>query len=321
MSVSDQAVRISVKDGKPSEEKKKATCPCEPFLQCCLRTPYGKSVWANPFKSKIACKTIAYDGESVIEDTADYAAAFQNKLNSKAARQNRFFKTLKEVASPTDVVMYFPELTMAEYQKEMALLLNEVTNAAYFTDFQRSIILRANMAKNKLKKLTEDNVEGSGKLTDVQLDIYGKAEPLNNKYNIDHIKVRAKGGCSRFCNAALLGNTKNGSKNDTLLGCPCVCSLKSGEAVGNRQEFDYTPPKKRKKKKGKKEYYGDKYTLYECQTFADDREASAKNRPAKPLGTMEHYKDLCNLDDPKKFIPRKMSSVRKEAKQICKSGK
>lgn len=277
MSAEDGAKGVKGVVQKPEKNNLDGQCPCEAFLQCSSRVPYGQDVWSDPAKRADACKAISYNAE--IPEPA--------KSGSEAIKGTKgVFRTItNELAQK---VMTFPEINEASLPARVAALTGSISNAGLFKPFQKSMILRANMAKNGMV-LMSDTADGSP-FQKQKLFPYNR-QSLGLEWNIDHVRVRARGGCNRFCNAQLLSGYDNSVvKNTDGLGCPCVNPLKSGEPVGKRTPFVY---------RGKAVVM---FTLYKCSTFCDDKERAdkgdVKHMPDAPLGTIDKYKDLCGLDNP-----------------------
>lgn len=297
---------------KPIENLCRGSCPCNSFLRCSARPPYGQKVWSVRAKRKQACDSIVFNSANPVANKPLLQTIFQRVANS-AKRKNRktFYVTLQNVTSEPENVMVFPKLSEAQYRAEMAKLYGKMHNAGLFTAFQKSIVLRANMVSNGLQLKSDVYLHETGEVMhDTENLIPYHPKPLGQEWNIDHVQTRAKGGCNRFCNAALLSyNTNVLEKHDDGLGCPCVDALESAADKGEYQtDFEYGG--KRVKK----------YIVCNCADFCNNKHDEADNLPAKPLGTMKHYKLLCSLDDPMVFIPDKSGQLTNRASSICSSG-
>lgn len=292
---------------KPIENFVRGSCPCNSFLRCSARPPYGQKVWSVRAKRKQACGSIIFNSANPVGNKALLQAIFQ-RVATSAKRKNRktFYVTLNRVTNEPENVMVFPKLSEVEYRAEMAKLYGKMHNAGLFTAFQKSIILRANMVNNGLQLKSDVYLHETGEVMhDTEELIPFHPKPLGQEWNIDHVQTRSKGGCNRFCNAGLLSynvNVKN--KHDDGLGCPCVDAL-DGKGEGS---FEYAGRKVKK------------YILNNCPDFTNNKNIGADNLPAKPLGTTKHYKLLCSLDDPMVFIPDKSDQLTKRAGSICSSG-
>lgn len=278
---------------KPSDNKTKALCPCETFERCMKRQPYGADVWSGP-KKKEAMDCIAYSVKGVISDSEIKKKAQERLSYFLENRKNPFYANLrgllKNQGKPR--VLVFPEIKNAYISAQMGILAADLYNTADFTNFQKSMILRANLVRNG---------------TVMRADLYGDARegfsfgrktllPYCGEYtakmwSVDHVNIRSKGGCNRFCNAAVLALYDNSTvKNDSGPGCPCVCPIdkKNGETPGDGQKpFEI--------KKGKQK----RYKLYECTDYFLARKNKAQGLPGKPCGICAASR-ACNLDDPRK---------------------
>lgn len=298
---------------KPIDCLVRGNCPCDSYLKCSTRPPYGLNVWSVRKKRKQACDTIAYDSEGYEADIEKCQEIFDAILKKSTSRyKNDFYKNIKRGSHK---VMFFPPISEGQLLSEMSALNGKLHNAGKFTAFQKSVILRANMVKHGLELWSDVYEDGAGNVefASEKLTPYHR-KPLGKEWNIDHVQARAKGGCNRFCNAALLGSKNNKSKLDDGLGCPCADALQKTETAGEGQtEFSYSGSKVKK------------YDLYNCGVFCSTKVKQKKDKsiklPAKPLGTMNHYKLLCGLDNPMVFIPDRSEIITKRADNYTQSGK
>ena len=70
---------------KPNDCEPPDLCPCDPFLKCNSRLPYGKSVWSNPETRKKAMGLIAYSrlGAVTTKDALEKMAEKFEKRNKR----------------------------------------------------------------------------------------------------------------------------------------------------------------------------------------------------------------------------------------------
>lgn len=302
MDVSDGANGIKGKHIKPIDCPMEGACPCDSFLRCSSRPPYGRGVWSRKKKREIARGAIAYDSKGPVSDVdmAKYQKEFQNiEMYSTRNYKNSFYKNIRRIRDKGNKVLTFPPMTMADINLNMSVLEGELFNTGAYTLFQKSIVLRANLVKNgvKLKSDVYENSDGtvykSKKLTPYCIN------PLGTEWNLDHIQTRSKGACNRFCNAALLTRDDNIAKRDNWPGCPCVNFMGEGE------KFDC-------KANGK---------LYKCALYMVNKGKDDVKTPAEPLGTIKKYTQLCNVDSPLKFEVNKYDKLLDVATDICQNGK
>lgn len=290
-------------------------CPCDAFLRCSTRPPYGQLVWSDKEKRELASGGIAYNSEKVVDNVEYYLKIFdkiKNSVTDKTKYKNDFYKN---IGSRSKKVMTFPIMSQPEIMMHMTKLRGELFNAGDFTQFQKSMILRANLVQNGLKLCSDYYEDETGKeYKSKKLTPYYR-ESTGREWNIDHVQIRAKGGCNRFCNACLLSSADNKDKGDRGMGCPCVDVMEKSEAPKpeDKDIFAYS---------GRQT---EKYLLYNCASFRlnkqKESEGKAEHIPAKPLGTMDHYKQLCGMDNPLEFVPNKSQLITRRVGMICKSGK
>lgn len=296
---------------KPIEVLKRGNCPCSSFLRCSTRQPYGVQVWCDPMKAKQACDAIAYNSEAPPVPVASHVAQYM----AKACSYKGYYKTIEILDNPGVKVMIFPKLNAAGLPARIKKLESKISNGGEFTPFQKSLILRANLVKNGLVMKSDIYTDRKGKVTYKKEKLIAYSGGLLGKeWNIDHIQTRAKGGCNRFCNAALLSSGSNiKGKHDDGLGCPCVDAVGKGKGptVEGANDFKYS---------GKKI---EKYNLFQCATFTQNKKDNAEKLPNKPLGYIKRYKakKLCNLDNPMIFDPNIYENMKKRAVKICEGGK
>lgn len=296
---------------KPTDCKKKGACPCNPFLRCSGRRPYGNEVWGNPERRAQAMQGIAYGGHEPVDK--DAALELFRKIREKAKKEprNPFYRNLEGlIDKEKGRVLILPEITEGEINAQIAKLQSGTHNAAEFTFFQKSMAIRANLVRNGLVMRSDIYVTGyrGKKKTESKDMIPYSGGYTPEQWSLDHVQVRAKGGCNRFCNGALLQVQDNCSgKNDRGPGCPCVDVRKKGAAKDDGQDdFKYKVTKERKK-----------YSLYECTTYCVNKKNKAENMPTDTPGSIQQYKDVCCADDPR--YPRKKAVLKREVEKICKS--
>lgn len=297
----------------PIDNLERIGCPCDAFIRCSTRLPYGMKVWKKMRKE--ACGDIAYDTQGIVpeEDIKKYVEKFgYMEKNSKWKYQNHFYKNVQRFKDKTRKVMTFPAIEESRIELEMQNLkaFNLIVNAGHYTAFQKSIILRSNIVRNGLTLRSDIYKDDTGKTIYSSKDLrpYSR-QPMGLEWNIDHIQTRSKAGCNRFCNAALLARKDNIGKSDEGPGCPCAVVLEKGETKGALQEkFQYSGPKAKKT------------TLYDCGVFGTNKEAAKKNgkkHPESPLGTIDTYKDVCELDNPLHYIVDRKSILDSKLEKIC----
>ncbi len=317
MPVENKAERVKGGKIKPSDNKTKEVCPCKTFDRCRLRQPYGADVWCGPKKSK-AMDCIAYSYKKVI---TSHRAEVLKGLQEKTNVFNPFYTNLKGILGNDwkSWILAFPEITDDYIETNMREVENNLYNTAKFTYFQISIILRANIVRSgvvmrsDLYKDRKNNI----KFPQKELVPYGGWYP-DIMWSVDHIQVRAKGGCNRFCNATVLARHDNTDiKNDRGPGCPCVHVIdknSADEPGADQQKFMISKPGEEGGTRKKEPQEGGRYDLYEC---IDYYMAKGKVKlPDEPCGTCDD-KHKCNLDDPRTFTLQ-ADSKRKKIRHVRK---
>lgn len=295
---------------KPIDCKKKGACPCNAFLRCSGRRPYGNEVWGNKERAAQAMQGIAYGGHEEVDRDAALALLQKIREKEKKKPRNPFYRNLKGlIDKEKGRVLVMPAITEIDIDAEMNRLKSGIHNAADFTYFQISMAIRANLVRNEGDLQSDIYVSGYRGKNKTQAE---KMIPYSGSYtpgqwSLDHVQVQAKGGCNRFCNGALLRLRDNcGVKNDRGPGCPCVDVRKKGAAKDEGQndfKFKETTQIKR-------------YSLYECTTFCINKRNKAENMPTDTPGSIKTYKEVCCADDPRK--PRKKAVLKREVEKICK---
>lgn len=313
MSIGDGAKGIKGEHIKPADITKRGDCPCDAFIKCSARPPYGRDIWAISKTRKQACGAIAYDTEGIVTDEKknQLLRSFQyfEKKYSGEGYNNSFFKNIRLMKNCARKVLTMPKITYAELLAQMKAHKNLILNTGYFTDFQKSIILRANMVRNGLELRSDIYEDEKGSLLYKEEKLYPCYRGnVAFEWRVDHIQTRSKGACNRFCNAAVLRDADNRDKWDKWHGCPCVDAL-MGEA--GKEPFEFIGDSK-------------KYQLYNCKTYCDNKEDKDKveKLPAAPLGTLNKYrkKGICPLDNPFKFDLEYSKGLMQKATEICESG-
>ncbi len=306
MAVNTGARSLEIQPVKPVDNKRKGKCPCNAFLRCCSRRPYGNDVWGDKDKRAKAMGEIAYGGGGTMEKKDELVQTFKKIVSDykeKAAggktpkwKQNEFFmslKTLKEDRDKGPRALVMPEITEAEMDMHMGAL--EVGNLARFTDFQRSLVARANLVRNGMVMISDRYLDKHGR------EVYspGRLLPYSGGYtpgqwSVDHIQVRSKGGCNRFCNAGVLSVYNNcTNRKDDGPGCPCAQVYEKGQSpIEGQNLFD-------------KGAGGAKYKLYECSSLCMNKKNAENKLPDNPPGKISEYPRICDVDDPRKWSMKK----------------
>lgn len=292
---------------KPIDNKKKGLCPCNAFLRCSGRRPYGESIWADPRRRPDALKGFAYDGKGPAPNQGYYLEKFKYMLNSQkpGKKYNDFFKGIESLVEKGKMVVAFPEITDAEVTLQMSSL--KVHNAALFSDFERSMVARANMVKNNLVMKSDVYLDEKGRVEYGEKQLIPFSKQYDDEWTVDHILPKSKGGCNRFCNAAMMCWSDNvKGKNDIGLGCPCVSYIENkADLVKDQQEFKHD---------GEPVSAG---KLFECTTLQANKNDKTEKLPAKPPGMIKKYKDICGLDDPRIHIASRGKVAKNKVKKIC----
>lgn len=312
----DGAKSAAVEAIKPNECEPPDLCPCSPFLRCNSRLPYGSSVWADPEKRKQAMGVIAYNGKTgAVKDAASLdkmAEKFQKAIqrNVKEGKNyNEFYKNLYPLVycGKNVRVLTLPEISDAYMTAQMRIVKSSaLCNTGNFTNFQRSIFVRGNLVKNHLVMKQDPYKEkGKSKYRSKKIIPFSglyTGKLRDKQWSVDHIQTKSKGGCNRFCNGALLSFKDNGDKLDSWPGCPCLdCKKKAGE----QKKFTRPPAAKKD------------YNLWECQYLCKaNQEPRGRKLPPHPPATIEKYKRICDLDDPRHFQNRLKKNVAKEIDNI-----
>ena len=284
MATQNEAKKTDGKIEKPGDCKTKGKCPCDIFNQCRDRRPYGSDVWGSKKKKEQAMGLIAFDGSSKITEKKDLDKLLKNLLgkNEALAEQNKkfskFYGNIYSAAGKYKSAMVLPETNDISITQQMDQLKASLYNTAVFTDFQKSMIIRANLVRNGLM-LKSDIYEGES-FESENLIPYAKGH-MSEMWAIDHVQIRAKGGCNRFCNVGVLRFGVNCSKGDDGPGCPCITAVK-GETP------DLRPFQQHPKEGG--------YSLFVCVTY--NRNQDEKEPPEELPGICNSEK-LCGLDDPR----------------------
>lgn len=279
----------------PGDCKTKGKCPCDAFDRCRKRRPYGSDVWGKKEKKKKALGAIAFNGTEGIKD-ADQLKKLQtrfmyrnkaiikyNSTHEKKWRFNKYFANLRAAGKKSPNVLYLPPTSDPYITKQMNKLKPSLDNTGLFTDFQRSMVARANLVRNglTLRSDTYRTQKGEKNFNPRNLIPYSR-DKKGEMWSVDHIQIRAKGGCNRFCNAAVLKFRFNGMRGDNGPSCPCIIAEKGNTL--DLQEFGPHPE-------------DGTYHLYVCVTYTRNQK---EGEPPKKLPGICHAKKRCKLDDPRK---------------------
>ena len=308
---------VEGQESRLEDDKIKEPCKCETFDRCNGRLPYGVDVWAGPQQNQ-AMGCIAYSTNGIIHSshTPQVMAAIAQQKNNG----NPFYSNLKDFLGNkgVDRVLAFPVINKNDIDDHIGELAEDLYNTADFTNFQKSMILRANIVRNGLvmrSDLYEDNeVKDSQnnplRFAPKDLIPYCGYKKREDMWSIDHIQVRAKGGCNRFCNAVVLQFSDNRRKLTKGPSCPCayVVNVKNNEqCIPGQDPFPYSGHRKTPKRTPI-------YDLYECiDHFVARKEAKEKGETIGEIGGICDAAKLCNVDDPrvlpltKKGRPRNIS--------------
>lgn len=291
-------------DGKienPPDCKTKGQCPCNTFERCKKRRPYGSDIWSDTKNRKSAMGFIAFDGEEGIADKKKLNDLWEkfikrnkgiiayNNSHEKKIKFNKFFASIRLAGGGKKKALVLPKLSEPYINRQMNQLRQSLYNTAYFTDFQRSMVARANLVRNGLTLRSEQYCtrEKDYNFPPKQLLPYAKGQ-REQMWSVDHIQIRSKGGCNRFCNAAVLMYSDNRTRNDNGPGCPCIDAVKNNEKKPKREKVQ--PPSDESDKEPR-------YQLFVCVTY--HRNQIAGEGPGELPGTC-HANKPCNLDDPRK---------------------
>ncbi len=294
---------------KPVDLKIRGTCPCNAFLKCSTRPPYGCNVWGDKTKREQAMREIAYSGKEPITNAAPFAAMFKRK------RGNPFYRNLDCMINGENVkVMVMPGIQYGDIEKHMANL--KVHNKGEFNNFQKSIIARASMAWTSPAMMSNVYVGKTGNVEfpSKTLTPFIK-EDRDFSWDVDHIQTRSKGGCNRFCNAGLMAHSDNsGGKIDIGPGCPCAHVKENGqEKVPGQQDFDYPSECDRG--------HSPKYTLWDCTMLWINHNNDVPDQPRRPPGTIKQFKMICERDNPcdwaNKILRNRTDSLKRKVRKYC----
>ncbi len=247
---------------KPDANNPKADCPCDEFLHCSTRIPYGANMWSNGNRRKKAISKISYQINS---GRFDLIKRIGKSIDKKASSKSNGSK-------PKAMALR----NMDEHYVETRMVKLKVGNAAGFTNFQRQMVIRANLVQNEFVLRSDGYDEGIDKFEYV---IPYPGEIVENMWNVDHIKPRSKGACNRFCNAQLLSRKANIKKGASGKGCPCA--EERDQPASGQKAFDVSGS------------IGG--TLWQCYTVSNDREKPPNKIPTFPPGMIKKYPEGCNI--------------------------
>ncbi len=278
---------------KPDPNNPQVDCPCDDFLLCSTRIPYGHLAWSK--NSAMAMSVILY---------YNTAPALFMKYPYKG-----FYKQIHNMAKQMqNKPLILHELTDERITKRIDRLV--LKNAGDYTNAQKDMILRANLVDNG-RVLHSDGFGG------LAVERYDKLIPasgysLGHEWNIDHVRVRVKGGCNRFCNAMVLSRNANIVKGDRANGCICVEVKEAGGPGQEKFEVDGN-------------IQGSQYVLWQCHKISNSGEKPANKVPAYPPGMMKKYISsikICDKDDPRKWSAKMqknaVNSLRAKISKISK---
>lgn len=253
---------------KPDGNNPEVDCPCEEFLQCSTRKPYGADVWCNV---KMRRKAMSKIGYRINSDRFELIKHIGRKIDQKASSgANR--------SKPKNMVLRDMDACYVKTHMEKL----KVWNAVGFTNFQRHMVIRANLVKNDFL-LRSDGYDQ--KIDDLEYVIPYPGKAVDHMWNVDHIKPRSKGACNRFCNAQILSRKANIKKSASGKGCPCAEERES--PVSGQKRFDVSG-----------HIDG---TLWQCHTISNDGEKPPNKIPAFPPGMIKKYPNdckICSVDNP-----------------------
>ncbi len=295
----DNANRVKGQEIRPEDNKTKEPCQCETFERCNGRLPYGVDVWAGPRQIQ-AMNCIAYSITGGIRGhRAQVIAALAQQKSG-----NPFYTNLKDFLGYRGRfrVLAFPQIDPPYIDHHIDKLADALYNTAEFTNFQKSMILRANLVRNGLVMRSDryrDDMVKDSQNNPLQ---FGSKELIpycrglkDYMWSIDHIQVRVKGGCNRFCNAVVLQFADNRQKWTNGPSCPCahVVEWKKEQCIPGQDPFQYSGSRKKPKKKPR-------YDLYECiEHFLARKEAEEKGETIGEIGGICDKAKLCKVDDPR----------------------
>ena len=292
-----KAKKVKAKAQNPPDCKTKGVCPCNVFERCRKRRPYGSDVWSNPKKKKQALGAIAFDGNEGITDEGrldalltrfkyrNEAITAYNNTHEKKWRFNEFFANVRSAGGKNKNALVLPATNDLYITQQMNKLKSSMYNTALFTDFQRSMVARANLVRNGLTLRSDKYRTKEGELDFDPKDVFPYAKGHRAEmWSVDHIQIRSKGGC----NSAVLMLVDNSTRNDNGPSCPCITAV---EKKGQQPVLDDFTPETSETLKNSM------YKLYVCVTYYRNTEEG--EAPDYLPGTC-HASKHCNLDDPRK---------------------
>lgn len=301
--VVDKADRVKEQEIHLDDDKTKKVCECETFERCKGRLPYGVDVCGGPKKIQ-AMDCIAY---SITGGSRGHRTQVIAAIADQKNKWNPFYTNLKNFLGYMGRfrVLALPPIDEGYIDFHMGKLADDLYNTAEFTNFQKSMILRANLVRNGLvmrSDLYEDNMVKDSQNNPLR---FGEKELIpycgglkDYMWSIDHIQVRAKGGCNRFCNALVLQFADNKQKGDKGAGCPCAYLVnvkKNEQCIPGQDPFPYSGNRKAPKRKPI-------YDLYEClEHFLARKEAEEKGETIGEIGGICDKAKRCKVDDPRNF--------------------
>lgn len=274
---------------EPDANNPAVDCPCNSFLRCSTRIPYGAKVWADAGKRKIAMCAISYKSVGATTVVLTYRKGLY-----KALRASLSINGTKPLV--------FPILDQNYLDKHMAKL--KIGNAVDYTNFQKLMVGRANLVQNGMIMRSDVYSKKKGGYEKV---IPASGEYKSNEWNVDHIYSKSKGGCNRFCNAQMLGRLANIKKSNKAFGCICAQTVANStgdlfSANGNTVDG-----------------------LWKCNTLCNNGKEAPNKVPKTPPGMIDGYKGkdckICTLDNPCEWSEALQKSrktgLKKEIDKLC----
>lgn len=297
-----KAKKVKGKTQKPSDCNAKGACPCNVFERCRKRRPYGSDVWSNGERKQQAMGAIAFDGSKGITDEGrldalltrfkyrNEAITAYNNTHEKKWRFNEFFANIRSAGGACKNALVLPEISDLYITQQMDQLKSSIYNTAPFTDFQRSMVARANLVRNGLTLKSDKyrTKEGEQDFDPKNVLPYARGSRMG-MWSVDHIQIRSKGGCNRFCNSAVLMLEDNIKRNDNGPCCPCITAV---EKKGEQPELDEFTPETSEESKNSQN------NLYVCVTYHRNKK---EGEALEYLPGTCHANKKCNLDDPRKY--------------------
>ena len=284
----DGAKGCQGKSAEPDANNPAVDCPCNIFLRCSTRIPYGAEVWADENKKQIAMSAISYKSVGVTL-VLTYTRGLVKKLRAD----------LSEDGTKPLVFRGLDEKYIKDHMDKL-----KIHNGVDFTNFQKLMVGRANLVQNNLVMRSDVYSKKKGGYEQV---IPASGQYESNEWNVDHIYSKSKGGCNRFCNAQMLGRQANIKKNNKAFGCICA------QTVPNATEDKFSVNGKTDSE------------LWKCNTLCNNGKKPPNKVPQTPPGMIDGYPDknckICTLDNPCEWSEALQKSrkagLKKEIDKIC----